>query len=255
MKKLFRGAMLGDRSSRWSVIAVVITFLAAGYGQGAADVSVGGATSASQQCLETDWVARYDDVFNLYDAANAITVDSDRNSYVTGEICALVDPLYGLCSVTGWGTVKYDPNGNQLWVQTFRGPGSWFNRPNAIAVDSANNVYVTGSISITPGCDVESCDPYGSDLDYATIKYSSAGRTAWVARYSGVGSGVDEAFAPCFGLLGKCLCDRVEQRRQWAVRLRDNQIQLNGVSDLGRSLQRSRQCLRRCPRNQGGFNG
>ena len=66
MKKLFRGAMLGDRSSRWSVIAVVITFLAAGYGQGAADVSVGGETSASQQCLETDWVARYDDVLNLY---------------------------------------------------------------------------------------------------------------------------------------------------------------------------------------------
>ena len=38
--------------------------------------------------------------------------------------------------------MKYDPNGNQLWVQTFRGPGSWFNRPNAIAVDSSNNVYV-----------------------------------------------------------------------------------------------------------------
>ena len=28
MKKLFKGAMLGDRSSRWSVIAVVTAFLA-----------------------------------------------------------------------------------------------------------------------------------------------------------------------------------------------------------------------------------
>src|SRR5262245_34409957 len=194
MKKLFRGAMLGARSSRWSVIAVVTAFLAAGYGQGAADVSLGGETSASQQCLETDWVARFDDAFNLDDEATAITVDSDGNSYVTGEICALVDPLYGLCSVTGWRTVKYDPNGNQLGVQTFRGPGSWFNRPNAIAVDSANNVYVTGSISITPGCSPENCP--SPDLDYATIKYSSAGEQLWVARYSGVGgSGVDEAQA------------------------------------------------------------
>jgi len=175
------------------VIAVVTAFLAAGYGQGAADVSLGGETPASQQCLETDWVARFNGALNRDDYATAIAVDADGNSYVTGESCALVDD-FGNCYVTQWGTLKYDPNGNQLWAKTFRGPGSWYNKPNAIAVDSSNNVHVTGSMCIQAGCDPEGC--FYCDLDYATVKYSPAGQQLWVARYSGVGgSGVDEAQA------------------------------------------------------------
>ena len=50
-----------------------------------------------------DWVARFDDAFNRDDTATAITVDSDGNSYVTGESCALVDD-FGNCYVTQWGT-------------------------------------------------------------------------------------------------------------------------------------------------------
>ena len=128
MKKLFKGAMLGDRSSRWSVIAVVTAFLAAGYGQGAADVSLGGETRASQQCLETDWVARFDDAFNLDDAATAITVDSDGNSYVTGESCALVDD-FGNCYVTQWGTLKYDPMGISSGPRPSEGPAAGTTSP------------------------------------------------------------------------------------------------------------------------------
>ena len=140
MKKAFRGAMLGDRSSRWSVIAVVTAFLAAGYGQGAADVSLGGETRASQQCLETDWVARFDGPLSQSDFPTAITVDSDGNSYVTGESCALLDD-FGYCYFTQWGTLKYDTDGNQLWLANFRGPGRFDQKPNAIAVDGSGNVY------------------------------------------------------------------------------------------------------------------
>src|SRR6266576_4925680 len=147
MKKLFKGAMLGDRSSRWSVIAVVTVFLAAGYGQGAADVSLGGETRASQQCLETDWVARFNGPLSQNDIPTAIAVDSDGNSYVTGEICAMAD-ADGFCSFSpglGWGILKYDTDGNQLWLATL-GPGSFDQKPNAIAVDESGNVYVTGSM-------------------------------------------------------------------------------------------------------------
>ncbi len=49
-----------------------------------------------------------------------------------------------------------------------------------IAVDAANNVYVTG----------RSQDKKGND-DYATIKYSPSGQQLWVARYNGTGNGYD----------------------------------------------------------------
>ena len=57
-------------------------------------------------------------------------------------------------------------------------------QPSAVAVDGSNNVIVTGySMAV------------GSDYDYATIKYSSAGVPLWTNRYNGPGNGDDQACA------------------------------------------------------------
>jgi hypothetical protein len=76
-------------------------------------------------------------------AALALAVDSANNIYVTGE-SSITNTPYDIA------TLKLDANGNQLWVQRYRGPGLG-NAGNAIAVDNSGNVYVAGYETETNG--------------------------------------------------------------------------------------------------------
>jgi hypothetical protein len=72
----------------------------------------------------------------------------------------------------------------QEWAARFDGPGTGDDRANAIAVDPAGNVYVTGQGGIA-----------GSSVDYATIKYNAQGVQQWLATYNGTGNSTDIAIA------------------------------------------------------------
>ncbi|MGA2557211.1 MAG: SBBP repeat-containing protein [Verrucomicrobiota bacterium] len=67
----------------------------------------------------------------------AITVDSVNNAFVTGYSA-------GTNSGNDIVTIKYDNNGNQIWLQRYNGPGNGDDEGNAIAVDASGNVYVAG---------------------------------------------------------------------------------------------------------------
>lgn len=125
-----------------------------------------------------EWVARFDGPVNGLDVAYDIAVDSSGNVYVTGESQKFPGKL------VDYTTIKYDTNGNELWVARYNGPGNDTDRPAAIALDSSGNVYVTG-MSIGNG----------TAWDYATIKYDSSGNELWVARYDGPGNHPDSAKA------------------------------------------------------------
>jgi uncharacterized delta-60 repeat protein len=123
------------------------------------------------------WVARYNGPGNYHDTPKAIAVDTYGNVYVTGY-------SYGDGTNTDYATIKYNSDGIEQWVARYNGPGNENDLVFAMAVDSFNNVYVTG----------ESYDNYSS-LDYKTIKYDENGRQLWVATYNGPGNYNDSAKA------------------------------------------------------------
>src|SRR2546425_6911295 len=84
------------------------------------------------------WEARYHGPGLGDNFARAVAVDGARNSYVTGW-------SYGSSNNFDYATVKYDPNGNQLWVARYNSPENTNDFARVIAVDKAGNVYVTGT--------------------------------------------------------------------------------------------------------------
>jgi len=99
------------------------------------------------------WVRRYNGPGNGFDGAFAMAVDDLGNAYVTGYST-------GNGTYLDYATVKYDSDGNQLWVERYNGPGNLDDWGRDVAVDGSGNVYVTGTSFGS-----------GTDRDYATIKY------------------------------------------------------------------------------------
>jgi len=99
------------------------------------------------------WVARYNGPANYSDMARAIKLDANENVYVSGH-------SYDTASNYDYVTIKYDSEGNEVWVQRYNGLGDNSDQIADLAVDNSTNVYVTGS-------------SYGNQtgLDIVTIKY------------------------------------------------------------------------------------
>jgi hypothetical protein len=119
------------------------------------------------------WAARYNGPADDWDYAVALAVDGQGNVYVTGGSNGSGNFDYV--------TIKYDSNGDSVWVSRYNGPANSSDMAKDLVIDGQGNVYVTGS-SINSGA-----------YDYTTIKYYSNGDTAWVSRYNGSGNGDDEA--------------------------------------------------------------
>jgi hypothetical protein len=182
---------------------------------------------------DTAWIRRYNGPGDSTDWANGIAVDDGSNVYVTGY-------SYGSGTGSDYATIKYDSSGNELLVRRYNGSGNSYDLAYAIAVDSSNNIYVTGvsdrgfqtyytTIKYYPDGDTawvrwyevpgaasaitvdtysnvyvtgRSWDSTGTDYDCATIKYFPNGDTAWVRRYNGPGNGSDEGWAIAVDGLG-----------------------------------------------------
>ena len=127
------------------------------------------------------WVSRYDGPGD--DAGRSIAVDAFGNVYVAGESRQSTSPdLYTTGGIDDYLTIKYDPDGNELWVRRYNGPadGDDTPAPGSMIIDESGNVFVTGTSS-----------GIGTANDIATIKYDTDGNELWVNRYEGPGSSDD----------------------------------------------------------------
>jgi hypothetical protein len=123
------------------------------------------------------WVRRYNGPAGGNDRANDMTIDGSSNIYVTGY-------SYGDATNNDYATIKYDSEGNQLWIERYDGSASDHDRASAVSVDAFGHVYVTGSSGDGAGY-----------TDYATVKYDLDGNQLWVRRYNGTANQNDSASA------------------------------------------------------------
>jgi uncharacterized delta-60 repeat protein len=144
--------------------------------------SYGGGTSYDYATVQYSsagmalWTNRYNGPGNNYDQAQAVAVDDSNNVIVTGTSS-------GSGSSYDYATIQYSSAGVPLWTNLYNGPGNSNDYAYAVAVDVSNNVIVTGY------------SYNGTNSDYATVEYSSAGVPLWTNLYNGPGNSNDYAYA------------------------------------------------------------
>ncbi|MGB3480544.1 MAG: T9SS type A sorting domain-containing protein [bacterium] len=119
------------------------------------------------------WVARYD-LYGGEDVVRAMTIDDSGNVYVTG--------ISGYLMSSTLTTIKYDSNGDTVWVRQHTGSGGFLNYGSALVVDDSGNAYVTGfetGVSLDGNC--------------VTLKYNKEGSLIWCAIYDTPGTDMDLA--------------------------------------------------------------
>jgi hypothetical protein len=107
---------------------------------------------------------------NGCDGPDAIAVDPAGNVYQTGPVGSTIV------------TYKYNSAGVQQWMQTYN--SGMQNYSSSIGLDSAGNVYVGGSSTVSP-------DAGG----YLVVKYNNSGVQQWASAYNRSGNFYDRLVA------------------------------------------------------------
>jgi hypothetical protein len=110
------------------------------------------------------WVSRYDGPVSGWDIAAALIVDEQGNAYISGSSTG--QSINGT-NYNDFATVKYNTDGDEIWVARYNGPANLNDSPSpfAIALNKQGDVFVTG------GTDH---DIAGTSGDCVTIMYKAS---------------------------------------------------------------------------------
>lgn len=116
------------------------------------------------------WTRTFDGTGSGYDGFFNVVIDSNDNILTSGT-------SYNTNGDSDIATLKYAPDGQLLWVQTYDGPmggrDESYGVPS-IGLDSSGNSYVCGYSQAVDGV-----------YEFVTIKYDPAGNEQWVRRHRG----------------------------------------------------------------------
>jgi Tfp pilus assembly protein PilZ len=151
-------------------------------------ISVIASSSSSSSSSQTYFAVTFGGT--SIDFSYDIAVDSSDNFYVTGFFSSTVD--FGSGDITSAGSydifvLKLNSSGTFQWVNTFGGTGG--DRGIDIAIDSSDNVYITGDFSSTVnfgGGDITSA----GSTDIFVLKLNSSGTFQWVNTYGDTGADI-----------------------------------------------------------------
>lgn len=101
------------------------------------------------------------------DYANGVATDASGNAYICGFTTGDLEPGQDKGGEDAF-LAKYDPGGIQMWIKQLG--TEWSDKANAIATDTAGNVFISGTTSgvLKPGQDRGGADSY-------LAKYSEEG--------------------------------------------------------------------------------
>jgi hypothetical protein len=115
--------------------------------------------------IQQAWVAKYNNgITNGTNQAVKMALDNAGNIYITGFSQNTNGNL-------DYATIKYAPNGNQLWVARLDSTNTTTAKPAGLVLDASNNIIVTGSA--------------------VTVKYDTSGNQMWTAPYAGTSLATD----------------------------------------------------------------
>lgn len=123
---------------------------------------------------------------NAYDQGNAIAVDANGNSYVTGTFQDTA--TFGSFTLISSGddevfTAKYDANGNCLWAK--KGGCPYPDGSYAIAIDNSGNCYIAGFYNFGTPSFGSFTLPAATWDDIFVVKYNSSGVEQWAVKFGG----------------------------------------------------------------------
>jgi hypothetical protein len=134
--------------------------------------------SKFSSATSADWEATYNPVNSMENVPTCMTGDDQGNVYVAGMLW--FDDIY-----SGFGVIKYDPKGNQLWAKTIAPDNLEGHSPSgrlalAIAVNSSGEIFLTGAASGSKFSTVSELP-----VEMYLIKLDANGTTHWVGKTSG----------------------------------------------------------------------